>query len=72
MRPFLQNRLTPRQKKLVALRLRYMGGYSYAFKCSVHELLASGFTKEELLSVSVDSTMDQWIDDAIANQMFNT
>lgn len=64
----MTRKLTLREKRLVALRLTYMGGYTGYFAQRVHALIADGFTPEELLAVAVDDTMRKWIADALTQK----
>jgi len=53
--------LTRRQQQIFSLRLKYLGGYSVFFAVQAKNMLADGFTIEELLDYSVDEHMQDWI-----------
>ena len=58
--------LIQREKPLVALRLYYRSGYSGYFAQQCKRLLVFGFSRDELLSISVNDEMRKWIEDALS------
>lgn len=66
------NKLTFREKQLVSLRLKYLGGYSGYFAKGVVRLAEMGFTRDEMVAACVDETMRGWIDDALQKMRAGT
>ncbi len=58
-------RMSYNQKQIAALRVWYRGGYTGYFTALVRRMLEDGYTYEELVAASVDSTMREWINDAL-------
>ena len=52
----MTRKLTLRGKHLATLRVTFMGSYSGYFVRKVEQMLAGGYTAEELLSVAVSET----------------
>lgn len=59
-------RMTYHQKQIAALRIWYRGGYTFYFKKQALKMLASGFTKDDLIASSVNDEMKRWVEYALS------
>jgi hypothetical protein len=62
---------TPQKKKIAALRMYYLGGYSGYFKAQVRKILADGCSLSDLYASCVDDTMREWVRSAAQDNSIN-
>lgn len=53
------------RKKLVALRMYYLGGYTHYFSDLLAKLLSDGYTGEEIIAACVDPGMERMVNDFV-------
>jgi hypothetical protein len=61
-------RIPSHKKKIIALRLYYLGGYTVYFYAQVRRMLAYGYAEDELLSACVDNDMRRWVHKALSQR----